>query len=383
MKIFSFRNSLILLLLYLAAMSVYFWNKQYYNWDIEAYMGIIYTLDNPEIPIAEIHDKVYSELKTEAPHTFEFPDVEEKTIGVNDYYKVLASNPDAYGEELELFKVKPLYNWINFAFYKLGFSPSKATAIPVILPFVLIVLGIFLFTAKQWKNAGLALAVAVLVSLFKPLQDATRHASPDMLAAVLLLAAFYHLFYTKNSVAYTVFAMLTVFARPEFMLLFAIFSVLKVGFERSLKQNRELLTALLFIVASFGIIQLSNQVSWQTLVMNQFIKVQYFPVSAPEVFDETAYLNYLKQNILLEFNSSYFVILLLFAALIFAPALFLKRHLTAAELSRILLIVAIYITVMVRFFVFPMLVNRMMVGFYLLIILILIAQQRKSVSLQQ
>ncbi len=383
MKIFCFRNCLILLLLYLAAMSVYFWNKQYYNWDIEAYMGIIYTLDDPEMPVAEIHQRVYSELRTEAPHIFEFPDVEETTIGVNDYYKVLSQNPDAFGEELELFKVKPLYNWINFAFYKLGFSASKATAVPVIISYLLIIMGVFIFTAKLWKNNLIALLIAMLISLFKPLQDATRHASPDMLAAVFLLASFYCLFYTKNKVAYTVFAMLAVLARPEFMLLFAIFTVLKIILEQSVKKNTELLTGLLFIVSSFGIIQLANKVSWGTLVMNQFIKVQYFPVSAPEAFDQSAYIRYLKENILLEFNSSYFVILLLFAVLVFGATFYRNCQLNKADQNRILLIAAIYMTVMVRFLVFPMLVNRMMVGFYLLIILAVIAQQRKLVSLRQ
>lgn len=377
-----FRISFSLLMVYLAVMSVYFWKKQYYNWDIEAYMGIIYQLDDPKMPVSKIHQKVYAELKTEAPQIFSFPQTEEKTVGANDYYRVLSQNPDAYGEELELFRVKPLYNWLNYIFYKLSFSASKATAVTVILSFLLIICAIFVLLSKLWNNSMLSLLITVLISLFKPLQDATRHAAPDMTAALFLLISFYFFFSKRNWPLFTFFAMLTLLTRPEFLILYGVFLFGIFIFSNASKFKKDMLASMVFMSLTFSLIQITNKVSWSTLVTNQFLKVQYYPVSNPDAFDFLKYLTYLKENILLEFNSSYFVILLLFAVLICAALYKRQGVFTAEDYLKIILIGSICFAVFIRFLIFPMLVNRMMVGFYLLIILVLMTLFKKLATNQ-
>lgn len=43
-------------------MSYYLYTHQYYNVDIEAYMGLLYKAEYPEMKIEEIHKKVFDEL---------------------------------------------------------------------------------------------------------------------------------------------------------------------------------------------------------------------------------------------------------------------------------------------------------------------------------
>jgi len=80
---------------------------------------------------------------------------------------------------------------------------------------------------------------------------------------------------------------------------------------------------------------------------------------------------------LLEFNSSYFILLLVFVVLIMA-----KKYTKVPKdefIFYISFLFVIYLTVFIRFFIFPSLVNRMMLGYYLLIILSLIHfQYRKN-----
>lgn len=56
---------------YLLIMSYYFFTHQYYNADIEAYMGLVYKANYPDMKIKEIHQKVYSELKDKNPRLSE------------------------------------------------------------------------------------------------------------------------------------------------------------------------------------------------------------------------------------------------------------------------------------------------------------------------
>ena len=135
-------------------MSYYLYTHQYYNVDIEAYMGLLYKTDSPEMDIKDIHQKVFKELEEKRPGMFESDlSHEEIAIGENTYYKNLSENPKAYEEELQLFSVKPFYNFINFSFFKIGFEASTSTFLISIISYVLILILIlqYLFKMKLFK----------------------------------------------------------------------------------------------------------------------------------------------------------------------------------------------------------------------------------------
>lgn len=365
---------------YLCVMSYYLYTHQYYNVDIEAYVGLIYKAEYPEMKIEDVHKKVYTELKGTNPKIFGItPQDEEIAVGENTYYKILSENPKAYEEELQLFSVKPFYNFVNWMFFKLGFKAPVAVSLTSIFSFVAILVLIFSFLIQILKNYPLAFILTVLISLFKPLLEASRHASADSLSCLLLLVSFYIFVVKKNHLWATVFAMLCILTRPEYFILYSFLYILIYFYRNSLQLSRsKLLMSYGYIFLSFFLIQYFNQISWSTLVMNQFTKVQIYPISDPDPFYFPDYLNYVKKVIMLDFNGSYFPILLLFIVIILANKFSVNSR---RSWLQSLFFATIYVSVFLRFLIFPSLANRMMIGFYLLIILSLIYIQNSKTDI--
>ena len=369
----------VLLIFYMLLMTVYLSTHQYYNADIEAYMGIVYKTVYPNMSVDEIHKKVYDELREKKPERLQFDSKKDvDAVGDSKYYKILSENSKAYGEELQLFTVKPFYNFVNSIFFRIGFSASASTYIVTIISYILIVLLLYIFLLKIVENQILSFFITVLLSLFKPLLDASRHATPDVLACFLLLLSFYFVIIRRNLFISTIIGMLCIFTRPDYFIFYFFCILLLFVFRKNVKlKTLELFFALVYFFLSFALIQYFNQISWSVLFMNQFTKVQIFPISHPDLFNFSDYISCIKSKILLEFNSSYFILLLVFVVLIVA-----KKYTKVPKdefIFYISFLFVIYLTVFIRFFIFPSLVNRMMLGYYLLIILSLIHfQYRKN-----
>lgn len=369
--------------IYVCIMSYYLYTHQYYNTDMEAYMGLIYKTEFPDMKTEEIHQKVYDELREKNPHFAGFdpvnPMVEETAKGESTYYKTLSENPRAYEEELQLFIVKPFYNFVNWSFFKLGFSASTSTFLISIVSYALILILIFSFLIKILKNYTLAFIITVLISLFKPLLESSRHASADSLSCLLLLLSFYTFTAKKNIFSACIFAMLCILTRPEYFIFYSFLYVLMYIYRKSLHiKNRELFVSYGYLFLTFFLIQYFNHISWSTLFMNQFTQVQIYPVSQPDPFYFPDYLQFIKSKILLEFNSSYFPLLLLFLVILLANNFSVRNKTSQVQ---VLFFAIIYGTVFLRFLVFPSLVNRMMLGFYLLIILSMIYIKNSKVDI--
>ncbi|TZF93563.1 hypothetical protein FW781_17875 [Chryseobacterium panacisoli] len=364
-------------------MSYYLYANHYYNTDMEAYMGLIYKTEYPEMKIEEIHQKVYDELREKNPDFAGLgpvdPMVKELAKGESTYYKILSQNPKAYEEELQLFVVKPFYNFINWAFFKLGFSASASNSLISAISYALILILIFIFLIKILKNYSLAFIITILISLFKPLQESGRHVSADSLSCLLLLLSFYIFLVRKNFFLAGIFAMLCILTRPEYFIFYSFLYGLIYFYRNRLQvKTVPLLISYGYLVLTFFLIQAFNQVSWSALFMNQFTKVQIYPVSQPDPFSLSDYIHFIKSKIMLEFNASYFPLLLIFIIIILANNFSLNNKKTQAQ---VLFFAIVYGTVMLRFLVFPSLANRMMSGFYLIIILALVYIQNSKVDI--
>ncbi|NML69694.1 hypothetical protein HHL23_07785 [Chryseobacterium sp. RP-3-3] len=366
--------------IYLCLMSYYLYTHQYYNVDLEAYIGLIYKAEYPDMKIEDIHKKVYTELKGTNPKLFGItPQDEEIAKGENTYYKVLSENPKAYGEELQLFSVKPFYNFVNLMFFKLGFKMTTSVFLTSILSYVLILIVIFCYLIRIVRNYPLAFIITILISLFKPLLEASRHASADSLSCLLLLLSLYAFTVRKNHLAATVIAMLCVLTRPEYFILYSFLYMVAYLYKNMLQiKATHLFLSYGYVFLSFFLIQYFNQISWSTLFMNQFTKVQIYPISNPDSFYFPDYLNFIKKSMPLEFNGSYFPLLLIFIVVIMANKFSLNSKKNWAQC---LFFGAIYLSVFLRFLVFPSLANRMMIGFYLIIILSLIYIQNSKANI--
>lgn len=81
---------------------------------------------------------------------------------------------------------------------------------------------------------------------------------------------------------------------------------------------------------------------------------------------------------MLDFNGSYFPLLLIFIVIILANKFALGSKKSWAQC---LFFAAVYVSVFLRYLVFPSLANRMMIGFYLIIILSLIYIQNSKIDI--
>ncbi|MDQ0781578.1 hypothetical protein [Chryseobacterium sp. W4I1] len=366
--------------IYLCLMSYYLYTHQYYNVDIEAYVGLVYKTEYPNMKMEDIHKKVYTELEILNPKISAISqNDEEVAIGENTYYNTLSKNPKAYEEELQLFSVKPFYNFVNLMFFKLGFKVTTAISLTSILSYVLILVLIFTYLTRILKNYPLAFIITLIISLFKPLLEASRHASADSLSCLMLLLSFYTFVIRKNYLAATVFAMLCILTRPEYFILFSFLYILVYFYKNAIRiSTSRLFLSYGYLFLSFFLIQYFNQISWSTLFMNQFTKVQIYPISHPDAFYFPDYLNFLKKNVMLDFNGSYFPLLLLFIVIILANQFSLQSKKSWAQC---MFFGAVYASVFLRYLVFPSLANRMMIGFYLIIILALIYIQNSKTDI--
>lgn len=369
--------------IYVCLMSYYLYTNHYYNTDMEAYMGLIYKTEYPDMKIEEIHQKVYEELREKNPDFAGLgpvnPMVEEVAKGESTYYKILSQNPKAYEEELQLFVVKPFYNFINWSFFKLGFSASASNSLISVISYALILILIFSFLIKILKNYPLAFIITILISLFKPFPEAARHVSADSLSCLLLLLSFYVFLFRRNLFLAGIFAMLCILTRPEYFIFYSfLYGLIYLYRNRLQVKTAPLLISYGYLFLSFFLIQAFNQVSWSALFMNQFIKVQIYPVSQPDPFIFSDYIHFIKSKMMLEFNASYFPVLLIFIIIILANNFSFYNKKKQAQ---VLFFAIIYGTVMMRFLVFPSLANRMMLGFYLIIILALVYIQNSKVDI--
>lgn len=364
---------------YLCIMSYYLYTHQYYNVDMEAYMGLLYKTEYPNMKIEDIHQKVFTELNEKRPGMFESDLSHEETAkGENTYYKTISENPKIFEEELQLFSVKPFYNFTNLLFFKAGFEASTSTFLISILSYVLILGFIFLFLSKILKNHSLAIFLTFLFSIFKPLLESARHASPDTLSCLLLLVSFYFFLVKRSFFFATFFSMLCILTRPEYFIFYSfLYALIFIKRKNFNIKNHELAFSFLYLFLSFGLVQYFNQISWSVLFMNQFTKVQLYPISNPDHFNFHEYLGYIKSKLLFEFNSSYFLLLLIFVVII----VYHKFPQIKKNRMPYLFFGVIYLSFFIRFLVFPTLVNRMMIGFYLLTILSLIYIQSSKEDL--
>lgn len=310
----------VLLFFFISIACIYLNKKQYFNWDIEAYMGLVYQLDNPTADIKKVHTSVYEELRVVEPKKFEFDLYEEdETEGAKTYYKILAENPKAYGEELNLFVVKPLYTIVSYLLYKAGFALSTSVYMISIISFVLIVILVFTFLSELLRNEKLALVFTLFFTLFSPVLHSARHSTPDMLSCLLLLLGFFILFKHKSIFWFTIIAMLNICTRPDYIIFYGLFYAgifLYTKIKKSKFQLYEIILGLVFVCTTFLLVNSLTQIPWKILVMNQFLKVQIYPISNPDIFVWSDYLNFVKSKIMLEFNGSYFPIFIFFFSIL-------------------------------------------------------------------
>ncbi|MES2662814.1 MAG: hypothetical protein V4629_05895, partial [Pseudomonadota bacterium] len=164
------------------------------GWDIIAYVGSAHSLLLNDK--AEVHRRAYQDVKAALnPELYNslITDYSTKERPSN-YRSTLAINSEAFHQQLPYYKVRPLYIGAIALIIQLGFNP--AIFIFCISYLSALTIGILLFEwLKKITTPGIALILSIFTMGISTIPQFSGVATPDTLAAALLVSWAYQLWF--------------------------------------------------------------------------------------------------------------------------------------------------------------------------------------------
>ncbi|MCB0696241.1 MAG: hypothetical protein KDC07_02685 [Chitinophagaceae bacterium] len=162
---------------------LYYSQKPEYNWDMIAYMGIVTEYSEPDMQ--KMHDEVYTSLQNETPAEI----YNGLTADIEDRRDCLLAAA-AFYDELEYFRVKPLYTGFVYALHKTGIPLVKATLIPSLIASFLLLIVLYALLSLYVQNP-FALILTVILGLYEPFREITALSSPDAMSNLFIMLSLY------------------------------------------------------------------------------------------------------------------------------------------------------------------------------------------------
>jgi hypothetical protein len=360
-------NYLLTIIYFLCIMSVsiYAFEKPYYNWDALPYMAVALSYESDDAKF--IHDTVYAIAKEQMP-SIKYEQIIDTSM---DYKKRMLQNTNDFYNLLPFYVVKPLYTGMIYLFYKGGISLLKATVLPSVVAYVL--LGWLLFMwMKNYLPILFACLIALLIMLSAPVLEVVKTSSPDCLASFLLLMAFYFIIERKSLLIAFLFLLFSVFARLDDIIQF-FFILSLLAFTHKWKEKLVLKNyfamVLVIVVAYFLITSFASKFNWGLLYYPSFAKHLNLSYQANTAFSFKDYLALSVTHIVSGFFFTHFIVFMLLALIVFINKSSTKFSLLNFEQS---LLLVIFLSIAVRFILQPIIADRFYVAYYLLIIILLV-----------
>lgn len=350
-----------ILILIIAVYSVY---KAEYNWDTLTYAACVFSYETDNIN--EIHDKTYDEVKKIFPEN-----AYELAVSSNDYRKEMFSCPQCFYEQLPFYKIRPLYIFLIYLFYKSGFNIVTA---PVIISSIsCFIISAFLFFRLRglFKNIFPGAFISLLVSLSPFLLNAASEASPNALSAMIVFIALFMLF-KKKTIIFLVLMLLSILARPDNLLLLVLFTAaLIISNENKRKEKRFLFPGA--IIAGLILFYINNKLSgnysWAILFEHSFNDRIIHPASYTSALTPGMYLSsFAKWAVLFKFSFiSFQAVLLILLFYLKKPGL---KNLRSDFES--CLIIAAALSIILHYLIYPVMDDKYFIAQYLFIDIVFI-----------
>lgn len=347
------------------SVSIYAFEKPNYNWDAMPYMAVALSYESGDATF--IHDTVYTIAKEQMP-----PVKYDQIIDTSmNYKKRMLQNENDFYNLLPFYVVKPLYTGMIYLFYKEGISLLKATVLPSVIAYVLI--GWLLFKwIKNYLPALLSCLIALLTMLSAPVLEVVKTSSPDCLASFLLITAFYFIIERKNLSVAFVFLLFAVFARldniiPSFCILSLM--VLTDKWKKKLVLKKFFAMIIILVIAYFLITSFALKFGWSLLYYPSFARNLNLSYESGTAFSFKDYFVLFETHVVSAFFFTHFIVFMLLALIIFIERASFKFQLLRFEQW---LLLAVLISIAVRFILQPLIADRFYVAYYLLIIILLI-----------
>ncbi|MHB2040071.1 MAG: hypothetical protein ACYCPX_12525 [Acidiferrobacteraceae bacterium] len=333
----------------LAIMTAVVLAKPIYNWDLLGYMGAVSALSNPDP--AAVHATVYSQARRKLPSA----DFRRLTAG--PYRRAMARDSSDFSQQLPFYRVRPLFIGLAALLHSAGISVLNSIYEISALSYLGLGLIVFLWLSR-YGGAQRAALLAFLLIATPPVFAVGRLATADALSAAILVLSLYALLELRAPGAFLGLLVLSLYARSD-NIVFALMLLCAMAFGRG--PARLPLSPIIAGLAACGLSYLaiaawSHNYGWSTLFYHTFIHQLATPATAAVRIPAKAYLSILLRK-LMAIQNSHLVVFSLIGTFGFLAN-------GAARSYRRLLVISAA-TVVLRYILFPVLVDRFLVPYYL------------------
>lgn len=362
-KRFSFFLAHVAFLLCLLPSAIYLYKNPAYNFDMLGYMALVIKMDqNSSIQV--IHDSAYQAAKQNIP-----ADEYRKLTETPSFRKKFETDAGQFEKILPNYIVKPLYLWCCWLFYRSGLALTTSTVLPSIVAYMLLGLVLFYWFTKHLR-LFIAFPAALLVMLSGFVTSVARLSTPDMLSALLLVAAFYFIIEKRNSGLMLFFFLLSILARIDnvitcfFMISFLTFT--KKWKAISLKQY--IIVCLLLAITYIAVVLPVTEFGWNILYYTQYARHIDYSRDFEQPVSFLSHISTIYSKLVAGFMSTHFTLFAFLGVLIFIGKKFSFKEFSFDQSVLLVLIT----TGLLKFVLLPDLSDRFYIGFYFIIIVLLI-----------
>lgn len=370
-RFFSYLIYLIFLLC-LLPVAIFIYKHPAYNWDMLGYMALVVRMDQTQ-NTDEIHSITYDNARQLVP-----AEHYEKLTNYPPFRKKFATDPDQFKKLLPIYAVKPLYVWMAWVFYKMGFSLPKATVMPSIISFLII--GLFLlYWLTKYLRRGFAFLAGLLI-MFSVFTIAVAGLStPDCLSALFLFLSAYFIFENRNLALMLLFFLLAIFTRVDNIITcFFIISFLTFSEKwRRISKKQYFLMLGILAIAYISITLPVRQFGWSMSYYAQYARQIDFSRDFDQPISISSWLSLVWSKLVTALVSTHFTFFMFLSLLIVSNTGMSFRKFSFDQSFLVLLVFVIFF----RFLLLPDLSDRFYFGFYLIIIILLVRRFLPQLSI--
>ena len=352
--------------------AIYLYKNPAYNFDMLGYMALVVKMDRPNT-IAKAHNLTYSSARQHIP-----AEEYKKLTETPSYRKKFETDPSEFSKILPNYIVKPLYIWLCWLFYKSGTSLPMATVMPSIISYL--ALGIFLFHwLRKYLQTIFAFAGAALIMYSIFITAIARLSTPDFLSTLFLFVSIYFILEKRNLTLMCLLLLLAVFARVDNIITcFFILSFLAFSKKwKMISMQQYFFMVAVLAIAYITIVLPVRQFGWSIFFYSNYARHIDYSRDFNEQVSTLSYLSLLYSKLVTAFVSTHFTFFLFLGLLILVTKKFSLRTLSFDQ-SFLLLLAA---TALFKFLLLPDLSDRFYLGYYLIIIMLLVRKLFPNLSI--
>lgn len=359
-------------LFFLLPVAIFTYKHPAYNFDMLGYMAHVVRMDQNR-SINEIHTITYAEARQFLP-----AEEYKKLTSIPSFREKFATDPIQFKKLLPIYVVKPLYIWMSWLFYKCGFSLPAATVMPSIISYFIIGLCLLHWLRKYLANSIAFLGgLLIMFSIF--MVAVAGLSTPDCLSALFLFLSVYFILEKRNLEVMFFFFLLSIFARVDNIITcFFIISFLTFSekWQRINKTQYFLMLAVLgsaYICVIFPV----TQFGWSIFYYSQYARHIDFSKDFDQSVSFSSYLALVYSKLATALVSTHFAFFMFLGLLVIGSPRLSFRKLEFDQSFLLLLMFVIFF----RFLLLPDLSDRFYIGFYLVIIMLLVRKFSTGISM--